>query len=242
MRVARRVGRGPCGGLLQVTKMNPAHDPSAAVAAAIQTPALLLVVPLLAYVAATAPWRRFATDRDAHLFWGSATAIALLWNFGPQPFEAAPGLHVLGATVACAMFGWRHALLLMTIGIALQRFASDGDWGTFPATVLLGAAVPVLLAHVVLSLVRRAPPTIVPAVLVAAGFGAGALTMVSVSAGLWVFGGLPMFRDGVEVAALTVHLAILEANFTAMVLTLIVVNRPEWLTPEVARPKPGRGR
>jgi uncharacterized membrane protein len=202
---------------------------SAASVAGLQLPALLLVVPLLCYALATAPWRRFANDPDAHLFWGSATAIALLWNFGSQPFGPGPGLHVLGATVACAMFGWRVALVLMVIGIALQRFATGADWGTFPTTVLLGAAVPVLLAHVVLALVRRVPPSIGPPVVVAAGFGAGALTMASVAAGMWVFGGLSMFRDEVEVAALTAHLAMLEANFTAIVLTLIVAHRPEWL-------------
>jgi uncharacterized membrane protein len=204
-------------------------DPSANLDAGLQVLAVLVVVPLLGYAVATTQWKRFATDPDAHLFFASATAIALLWNFGSQPLGAGPGLHVLGATIACAMFGWRAGTVLMAIGIALQRLVGDGDWSTYPLTVLVGGALPVLLAHLVLSLVRKAPPAVGPPALVAAGFGAGALTMAAVSAGLWLFGGLPGFRDEVEVAALTVHLAILEANFTAIVLTLIVAHRPEWL-------------
>jgi uncharacterized membrane protein len=189
-----------------------------------------LAVAGIAAAAACGDWRRFDRGRDAHLFWGCVTAVAVLWHLQAS-LPAGSGLHLLGATTACAMFGLPVALVVLAAGIGVQHVADGVPWGGFGPAWLVGALVPAVLAQAVLRAAARFEGRrLGPLPAVAAAFAAGAASMSAVLLVARLVGatrGLAI--DPAGFAALALLMATAEANLSASVLAAVAVQRPDWL-------------
>lgn len=212
--------------------------PNAAVPVAV---AWGLAVYVVLAAAATADWRRLADDADAHRFWGTATAVAMLWHADPA---GAAGVHLLGAASACALFGLRVALVALAAGTGLQHLADGAGPGAWPVAFLAGAALPAAVAHAGLAWAARGRDRLGPLPWVAGAFVTGAASMaasVALRAGFGSGTGAaaPAVPDAATGAALLLAMAFAEAQLSAGVVATVAAQRPHWL----ARPGAGaRGR
>jgi uncharacterized membrane protein len=210
--------------------------------AAVPDPGLLTVVAttaaalgLIAWAALRAERGRLADDGEAHRFWGCATLVAVLWHFDTGPVV---GIHLLGATLACALLGLRLGLLALAAGSVIQHAGDGAAWSGWGGAFLLGAALPAALACLALRVARRAAASLGPLPLVVAAFvGGGASMAAAVAVQGWV--GLAdvgrVTLGAPELAGLALMMGIAEANLSVAALATIAAQRPQWL--ERVRPR-----
>lgn len=196
-------------------------------------PAGALAVALLVRSIATADWHRLAGEGDAHRFFGLATAVAALWHADPA---GAAGLHLLGASAACALLGLRLALVALAAGTGLQHVADGVDVAAWPVAFLAGAALPAAIAHLGFGWALRGRERLGPLPWVAAAFVTGAVSMLAsviVRGGLGAAAGAPgpVGAGPSGAPAVWIAMAIAEAQLTAAVVATVAAQRPEWLSP-----------
>jgi uncharacterized membrane protein len=193
--------------------------------------------PLLVFVAAwvlrTAPWRRLAEDAGSHLFLGACVATLAAWSIHP---EALQGLdfHLLGATVFTLMLGPQLAILgLSVVMVALARMRGV-PLESLPISIVLLAVLPVALSVTVLRVAERVLPRNLFVYLFVAAFLGSAAAMVtsgSTSVGLLATYGAPgtaaMAQQFLPYCFL---LGFAEATLTGMIMTLLVVYQPAWVS------------
>lgn len=190
--------------------------------------ATLGAVALLALAAWRADWRRFAAPADAHLFWGVATAVAMLRQLGGEPFD---GVHLLGAAAACALLGFRVAVVALAAGIGLQHAADGLHANAWAASWLVAGVLPAAVTRAVTSLLPADGRRLGPLPAVGAAFAAGGASMLAVVGARSWLGWLPPIapHDTTAVAALAAAMAVAEAQLAATVVVLVAVRRPDWL-------------
>lgn len=183
----------------------------------------------IALLAATADWRRFGRSAEAHLFWGTVTAVALLRHVGA---DALPGVQLLGAAAAGLLLGLRVSAVALAVGIGVQH-ALDGtgplSWAT---TWLLAGLLPAAVTRAVATLLPRVEPRrLGPLPAIALAFVAGAASMVAVIACSAWLGRVPPVapHDTTVLFALAAAMALAEAQLAGVVAVLVAVQRPDWL-------------
>jgi len=194
--------------------------------------ALLICMVVLASALATAPWKSLQSAGRLHIFLGICVALMLLWSIRSL---RVPGLeyHYLGATLITLMFGWRLALLALTVVLAAHVLNGTSDWQTFPMNFLTMGVVPVAVSHGIWRYAENhLPPNFFVYIFACAFFGAG-LAMLCVtltgSALLWLNGAYPeeqLYREYLQLMPLFMFP---EAFITGLLMTLMVVYRPEWV-------------
>jgi uncharacterized membrane protein len=179
------------------------------------------------------PWLDLQGDGRMHVFMGSCVALMLLWNL-----EAGitPGLsfHHLGATMLTLMFGWRLALLGLTVVIFAAASNSGAGWEAFGLNVLVLGVLPVSISHGIYRLVdRRLPNTFFVYIFLCAFFGAGlamagsAFAAVSVLA---VSGTYTLEHISYQYLPFIPLIVFPEAALNGMIMALLVGLRPQWVT------------
>ena len=173
--------------------------------------------------------RRF----DVHAWFATVLALAIVWQIAFQA-EHGVGLHFLGAFVAVAMFGPLAAGLALAAALAAVTLNTGVGWASYGLNALLLAVWPVAFAATWLRLVHRWLPHHLFVYIFANGFfGAGATVLATgaLAAGLLAAGSAQPFAylgDSGFVSVLL--LAFSEAWLSGMLLTLLVVYRPRWVT------------
>ncbi len=194
--------------------------------------ALWLVAAILAgVVARRANWRILADQRNLNVFLGATVAVLGLWLIKTG---VRPGLnfHLLGATALTLMFRPLFALLaiaLVTAALSLW----DGQYAAFPANWLIMGAVPVGVSWGIYRLVDgKLPNHLFIYIFLNAFFGA-AFTAVSVGLASTGFaalsGAYPLRYLLEEYLPYYLLMAWSEAFATGMVITILVIYRPEWV-------------
>ena len=118
--------------------------------------------------------RALATAMEHHLFPACMVALLVLWQLRAESAQG-PALHVLGATLALLMFGWRAALVGLCAVLAGHTAAGAGTWPAFAVNALIMVLVPLGVSALVLRLVARRLPGNPFGYILLAGFaGAGA--------------------------------------------------------------------
>ncbi|MDE2306428.1 MAG: energy-coupling factor ABC transporter permease [Gammaproteobacteria bacterium] len=179
-----------------------------------------------------AAWHMMRSAENANVFLAATFVVLGLWliHAGIQP-----GLefHLVGATALTLMFGpWfaMFSLALVVAGIT----AHTGQYAAYAANVLVMGAVPVGVSWAIYRFVdRRLPNNIFVYIFLNSFFGAGfaaasvglASTAFAVLCGTYRFGYL---LDNYLVYYLL--LAWAESFNTGMVITLLVVYRPQWIS------------
>jgi uncharacterized membrane protein len=191
-----------------------------------------LGVPILLWALRTAPWTGLADGQLFHVFGGAIVCEIVLWTL-KATIGGAFTFHLLGVTGFTLAAGPQLALIGSAIAVPLQIAVHGGTWQSAGIGFVTMAAIPVAVAWTVhRSAQRWLPPNFFVYVFAGAFFGAAAALGAGslVAAVALVFGaGLPaplVFGDYVPYL---LFLAWGEAMLTGMVVTLLVVYRPQWI-------------
>lgn len=193
----------------------------------------LLYWPLLAYAVRRAPWYHLRDSESLNVLLGAVVALILVWTM-QAGFVQGLNLHLLGATLLTLMFGWQFAFLCVSLVLLGATATGEGGWLVFPVNGLLLAALPVLVSHGIYRFAdRRLPNHFFIYIFLCAFFGAavamGAVGLVST-----------LVLQLAEVYSFEyIHYNYLryfpllmfpEAFITGMIMTLLVVYCPRWVS------------
>lgn len=179
-----------------------------------------------------APWRSLQESGRLHVLLGTCVALMLLWSIRAL---RVPGLeyHYLGATLVTLMFGWRLALLALAVVLTGHVLNGTSDWQTFPMNLLTMGLVPVAVSHFLWRYAEaRLPANFFVYVFACAFFGAGLAMLAVIATGsilLWISGAYSpeqLYQDYLQLIPLFMFP---EAFITGVLMTLLVVYRPEWV-------------
>lgn len=163
---------------------------------------------------------------------GAAVALMLVWSIKTG---IKPGLnfHLLGSTLLTLMFGPWLALAVLAVVLMAVTLAGAAGWASLGVNFLLMAALPVMLSHALFRLAdTRLPNHFFVYIFVNAFLGAGlamaacglAATLLLTGAGVYSSNYL-----GSQYLPYFILMAWSEAMLTGMVITLMVVYRPDWV-------------
>lgn len=178
-----------------------------------------------------ARWRMLADQRNLNIFLGATVAVLALWLIKTG---IKPGLnfHLLGATALTLMFRPMFALFGLSLVIAILTFW-HGEYIAFAPNLLIMGVVPVAVSWAIYHFVdRRLPNHFFIYVFVNAFFGAAvAISVVGfASTGFVALSGVyPLDYLLEEYLPYYLLMAWSEAFLTGMIVTLMVVYKPEWV-------------
>jgi uncharacterized membrane protein len=186
---------------------------------------------LFGLIARRAMWRTLADPVHLNVFLGACVAVLGLWRIRAG-IEPGLNFHLLGATALTLMFRpllAMMALALVSAGVVLW----NGQYAAFATNWLILCALPVGVTWGIHRLVvRRLPPHLFVYLFLNA-FAAAAISMIAVgvAATLFFFGaGLyPMDHLLTEYMPVYVLMGWSEAFTTGMLVTVMVVWKPQWV-------------
>jgi uncharacterized membrane protein len=199
----------------------------------------LLVLAIAAYLLVLlvaiwrAPWKRLLDSSYLHVLLGTCVIMMMLWKMRAG---VSPGLdiHFLGVTTLTLLAGWPMAVIGSGLVLAGISLFTDVDWFNFPVNALLSGVVPALVTWWVLKLAVRYLPSHFFIYIYINAFLAGMLAITVsclVAAGLlWVSGEYTIGQLTREYLAYLPLLAFPEGVINGMLITGLVVLRPEWVT------------
>lgn len=180
-----------------------------------------------------APWPRLKNSASLNLWLGTAVFVMVIWTIKAG---IKPGLnfHLLGATAFTLMFGPHLAimgLLIVLLGVTLAGLAG---WESFSLNALLMIVLPVLVTYGIFKIVDRKLPNHFFIYIFLNAFVGGALAMTATGlASTWLLA----MADAYSVKHLLeqylpyyILMAWSEAMATGMIMTLMVVFRPKWVS------------
>jgi uncharacterized membrane protein len=191
----------------------------------------LLAGGALAIAARRAAWRMLRDAANLNVLLGTCVALLGIWLIRTG---VKPGLdfHLLGATVMTLMFRPGFALLGLALVLAAVT-ALHGEFHAYPANLLIMAVLPILVSWGLYRLVdRRLPNHLFIYLFLNCFFGAGlAIGTVGLASTLFVAAAgsyAPAYLQE-EYLPFYLLMAWAEALSTGMIMTLLVVYRPEWV-------------
>lgn len=195
--------------------------------------ALAIVLPACIHAFLGLDRRRFEDSRQAHLFWGTCAVVASAWalSVGVLPNLR---LHLVATGAATLMFGPRSAIAIATVAGAVLALLGGVDWMALPVNLLVAGVLPAWTVHAWLRLVERLLPAhFFVYVFVAAFLGTGVSVLASgLASGLLVIaiGARSLAEVFENYWIWFLHLAYAEATITGMLITLMVVYIPAWVS------------
>ncbi|MBK1679068.1 energy-coupling factor ABC transporter permease [Rhodocyclus tenuis] len=190
-------------------------------------------VPVLIVALRRAPWRQLADGRQIHLWLGMIVVLSLLWSL-PIGVRPGLGLHFLGATVLALCCGGWLAWIGLCVVLAAATFNGAAGFEVYALNALLTGGVGVLSSVGVRRLAARLLPHQVFVFLFVSGFFAAALSVIAVGVAvslLLALTGAQTFDYLLsEYLPALLLLAFSEAWLSGMLITLLVVYRPLWVS------------
>ena len=195
-------------------------------------PSLVLFVLALAPVLRTAPWHLIKANHLEPLFVSAMGSVAILWSMSAG-VHAGLEMHLLGATALTLIFGWRLAMAAATGALLAVTVLGLYDWPAFAVNGFLLAVLPVMFTH---WLGRRIysllPRNFFIYIFVVAFFGSmltvGVVMLVS-AALLFALGAYPTAAIIQDYLALLPLIMFPEGFISGMIMTMLVVFRPDWV-------------
>lgn len=180
----------------------------------------------------SAPWGRLRDNEQLHLFLGSCVALMLLWSIKTG---IRPGLnfHLLGATFFTLMFGpW---LAIAGLGLVLLgvTFFDLSGWDSFSINALLMDVLPVTASFALYRLVDGKLPNHFFIYIFVNAFIGGAFAMALTGlAATWLLSFSGVYTADYLTSNYLPYFLLMswsEALLSGMMLTLLVVYRPQWV-------------
>ena len=179
-------------------------------------------------------WKKILNESQTqHVFLGACVFIMMLWSMRAG---ITPGLnlHFLGTTVLTLVLGWPLAILASALALLADTFFGYGSWDEFSFNGLFLAAIPILTIHTIYRLVDRyLPQHIMIYILVTAFFGT-LLTMflrtTLFALAITLSSTYTFDLLSYEYLPYMLVLAFPEALLNGMLVTVLVLWRPEWVS------------
>jgi uncharacterized membrane protein len=194
-------------------------------------PLWLLALLVLGQTLRRARWDLLANRQNLNIFLGAGVAVLGLWLIKTG---VKPGLsfHMLGATVLTLMFRPAFALIALAMIIGALTVQS-GEFNAFPANFLIMALIPVGLSWSLYRLVDGKLPNHLFVYIFLNAFFTPALAMLAVGLASTAFFSLaevyPLSYLLEEYLPFYFLMGWAEAFATGMIVTLMVVYKPEWV-------------
>lgn len=195
--------------------------------------AMLLSVAALAIAAIGIDWRALLRSGvRLNCLFGFGVLATVLWSLRAGIL---PGLnlHLLGAMMACLLFGPR--LALFALALALTGIALNGaiDWVAWPINFLAMVLVPVMIAHGLRQAVERWLPAHFFVFVFVLAFAGSGLTVllggICASVLLFASGAYEWSSLASDYLPYFLLLGFSEAWIGGALTTMMVVYKPEWV-------------
>lgn len=179
----------------------------------------------------SAPWAVLKKPGVFNLMLGASVVVLAFWQIraGIQP---GLNLHLLGATALTLLFGPWFAILGLTMTLVLST-AWDGAWQAFAVNGLLMVVLPVTVSWWIYRLVdSKLPNHFFIYVFLNAFIGAGLAVALMGFAVSWTMAVAEAYRLDYLLShylPYSLLMAWSEAMTTGMIMTLLVVYRPQWV-------------
>ncbi len=200
--------------------------------AGLQVVSALLLGAGMVFMLRRMPWEAFFVPGRTRLFVIALICMLLIWSLRAQTLDGL-ALHFLGMATMTLMFGWQLAILMVFMVVALLGLFGVVPLAAFPLTVLLAGVLPVAVTWALLRLAEVRLPAHMFIYLYAVAFLGGALSVAAtVLASALVYGlftelaWVDIYRDYLRYLPL---LVLPEAVVNGIVITGLVMVRPEWL-------------
>ncbi len=180
----------------------------------------------------TAPWRRFRDWEQLNLFLVACASLLILWNLRAG---VSPGLvmHYLGITAMTLTFGWQFAVIAAGLALVGIGFVVETDWSAFAVNALIIGVVPAMVTQALYRWIDRKLPNHFFIYIYLCAFLAGALGILAsalfVIGLLSISGAYEMDKIVYEYVAYLPLLVFPEAVLNGMVMTALVVLKPQWV-------------
>jgi uncharacterized membrane protein len=190
----------------------------------------VVAVPLFAWGALRGDWSRFRESAATNAFLGAVFALCVLWSVrGEVGRDFA--FHLLGTGGLALAAGLPRALVGGAVVVAATTLIRDAPLANAALVWLTLVALPAAVARGFLALTERVLPPNFFVYVFAGCFLGGALALAAgglAGATITVLGaGSPFELVFGERAPFLIYLAFGEGTLTGMILTLLVVYRPE---------------
>jgi uncharacterized membrane protein len=191
--------------------------------------AFLLVLALAVYLA---PWHRLKDSGQLNVWLGTCVALLMLWTIKAG---VKPGLnfHLLGATAFTLMFGpW---LAIVGLGVVLTgvTLAGMSQWEELSINGLVMNVLPVLVSYGMVQLTSKKLPHHFFIYIFLNAFLGGALAVAARgAAATWLLAASGAYTPDYLYSNYLPYYILMawsEAMATGMIMTLMVVYRPEWV-------------
>jgi len=191
----------------------------------------LMLVILLALMWRRTNWRMLASSANLNIFLGACVALLGLWliKAGVKP---GLNLHLLGATALTLMFRPWFALLAMVLVIG-GLTVHTGEYTAYPANVLLMGVLPVTVSWFLFRWVDSKLPNHFFIYIFLNCFFGGGIAIITVGLASTAYaalsGAYPMNYLLEDYLPYYFLMAWAESFATGMIMTILVVYRPEWV-------------
>ena len=180
----------------------------------------------------TADWQRLKDGRDANILFASMVLLWLLWLLSAGTLRGME-FHLLLATSAMLMFGWQFATLCVSVAQLCLTLMGKADWLSFPLNVLCNGIVPIWISYAVYWATYTFLPKHFFVYVYMNAFIGGALAMLAsrlTGLGILIFSQVYQWQDLGEQPMFIIVMLFPEAFLNGMVMTMLVVFRPEWVS------------
>jgi len=180
----------------------------------------------------TADWQRLKDGRDANILFASCVLLWLLWLMSAGTLRGME-FHLLLATSAMLMFGWQFATLCVSVAQLCLTLTGKADWLSFPLNVLCNGIVPIWMSYAVYWATYTFLPKHFFVYIYMNGFIGGAMAMLAsrlTGLGILIFSEVYRWQDLGEQPMFIIVMLFPEAFLNGMVMTMLVVFRPEWVS------------
>jgi uncharacterized membrane protein len=194
--------------------------------------AFLIYIPLLLWVLLTAPWYKLRDMENLHVFFGATVLLILLWSVkaGIRP---GMNFHLLGATLLMLMFGWKFAILSLSLVLLGQAIYGNIEWSAFALNAIMMIIGPVLFSYAIYRFSQRFMRKNFFIYTLFNGFFCAILTMLllvsTTSLLLNCCGGYEWDDIYYRYLPFIPMMVFAEGFFTGMLTSSMVLFRPEWI-------------
>ncbi|MBD3670826.1 MAG: energy-coupling factor ABC transporter permease [Gammaproteobacteria bacterium] len=193
----------------------------------------IIFLVLLAFLVYFTPWYKFRHADYRHVFLGSIAGLIVLWNINAGALPALD-FHYVGAMILTLMFGWQYAIWALLLVLLSQIFTGVIDWSSYAINAVFYAFVLIYVANLIYKLVDRKLPDHFFVYIYGAGFFGSAILIVSMvlltSVYLLITGAYEWSTLVRNYIRYTPLMMFVEAFISGLLITLLVVFRPRWVT------------
>ncbi len=198
-----------------------------------QTIALILAILILVFVISKTDLNALVSSkRLQHRVFGTSTALFVLWLFKVSIHEGLV-MHFLGITAFTLILGFRWAIISGIAVLLLSTVFGYDSFAKFGVNALLGVVVPVALSYVFYMFSFHKLPKHIFIYLFICAFFPGALSIglkMALMSGYYLAEGSYTWNTIMyNYAQMTILLMFQEAFFNGMMMTCLIVYKPDWV-------------